>query len=125
MTVVDVPAVVNRPPEIVSTAGPFVSSGIEVTGGPTTVVLLGIVTFLLASLLAVLVTYRFVEGYRRTDSRPVLLLAIGMFFLAPAPMFVRLVTANVDVAPIEVQTLAASLSELTGLLVLLYVVYTT
>ncbi|MFQ3285790.1 MAG: hypothetical protein ACI9TI_002481 [Natronomonas sp.] len=125
MTVVDVPAVVNRPPEIVSAAGPFVSSGIEVTGGPTTVVLLGIVTFLLASLLAVLVTYRFVEGYRRTDSRPVLLLAIGMFFLAPAPMFVRLVTANVDVAPIEVQTLAASLSELTGLLVLLYVVYTT
>ena len=125
MTVVDVPAVVNRPPEIVSAAGPFVSSGIEVTGGPTTVVLLGIVTFLLASLLAVLVTYRFVEGYRRTDSRPVLLLAIGMFFLAPAPMFVRLVTANVDVAPIEVQTLAASLSELTGLLVLLYVVYRT
>lgn len=108
MTVVDVPAVVNRPPEIVSAAGPFVSSGIEVAG-----------------LLAVLVTYRFVEGYRRTDSRPVLLLAIGMFFLAPAPMFVRLVTANVDVAPIEVQTLAASLSELTGLLVLLYVVYTT
>ncbi|CCQ35693.1 uncharacterized protein Nmlp_1491 [Natronomonas moolapensis 8.8.11] len=123
MTPVDRPAVVGRAPGTAA-AGPFVSSGIEVTGGPATVVLLGIVTFLLASLLAVLVTYRFVEGYRRTDSRPVLLLAIGMFFLAPAPMFVRLVAANVDAVPGEVQTLAASLSELAGLLVLLYVVYT-
>ena len=107
-----------------TTAGPFVSSGIEVTGGPTVVVLLGIVTFLTAGLLAVLVTYRFIEGYRRTDSRPVLLLAIGMFFLAPAPMFVRVLTANVDAAPVEVRTLTTSLSELIGLLILLYVVYT-
>jgi len=109
---------------VAATAGPFGVSGIEVTGGPTAVVLLGIVTFLAAGLLAVLVTYRFIEGYRRTDSRPVLLLAIGMFFLAPAPMFVRVVTANVDAATVEVRTLTASLSELIGLLVLLYVVYT-
>ena len=124
MSGVDIPAVVNRPAELTAAAGPFVSSGIEVTGGPTVVVLLGIVTFLTAGLLAVLVTYRFIEGYRRTDSRPVLLLAIGMFFLAPAPMFVRVLTANVDAAPVEVRTLTTSLSELIGLLVLLYVVYT-
>lgn len=118
-------AVAAQPLDVVAVAGPFGASGIEVDGGPTAVVLLGIATFLVASLLAVLVTYRFVEGYRRTDSRPVLLLAVGMFFLAPAPMFVRLVTANVDPIPMAAQTLVASLSELTGLLVLLYVVYTT
>ena len=118
-------AVAVRSLDAATTAGPFGVSGIEIEGGPPAVVLLGVVTFLTASLLAVLVTYRFIEGYRRTDSRPVLLLAIGMFFLAPAPMFVRVLTANVDPIPVGVQTLVASLSELTGLLVLLYVVYTT
>ena len=97
---------------------------VEVEGGPPLVVLTGVVTFLVATVLAVLVTYRFVEGYRRTNSRPVLLLAIGMFFLAPAPMFLRLLTGNVEAVPLSVQRLVASVSELTGLLVILYVVYT-
>jgi hypothetical protein len=97
---------------------------IETEGGPLLVVLTGIVTFLVASVLAVIVTYRFIEGYRKTGSRPVLWLAIGMFFLAPAPMFIRLLTANIDAIPLSVQMLVPSLSELTGLVVILYVIYT-
>jgi hypothetical protein len=97
---------------------------LEVEGGPVILVLLGIGTFLVASVLAVIVTYRFIEGYRRTGSRPILLLAVGMFFLAPAPMFARLFIANVEAIPLTVQMLVASLSELTGLLVVLYVIYT-
>lgn len=96
----------------------------EVEGGGPIVVLLGILMFLVATVLSVIVTYRFIEGYRQTGSRPILLLATGMFFLAPAPMFIRLITSNIGAIPLTVQMLAPSLSELTGLLVILYVLYT-
>lgn len=96
---------------------------VEFEGGPPVIVLAGIISFLMASALAVVVTYRFIEGYRRTASRPVLLLAVGMFFLAPAPMFIRLLAANVAALPLIARRLVTSLSELAGLLVVLYVVY--
>lgn len=96
---------------------------VEFEGGPPVIVLAGVISFLIASALAVVVTYRFIEGYRRTASRPVLLLAVGLFFLAPAPMFIRLLAANVAALPLVVRRLVTSLSELAGLLVVLYVVY--
>lgn len=96
---------------------------VEFEGGPPVIVLAGVISFLIASALAVVVTYRFIEGYRRTASRPVLLLAVGMFFLAPAPMFIRLLAANAAVLPLVARRLVTSLSELVGLLVVLYVVY--
>ncbi|WP_436346713.1 DUF7521 family protein [Natronorubrum sp. FCH18a] len=98
---------------------------VTVEGGSTPVVLAAIVTFFAATVLAVLVTYRFVEGYRRTRARPILLLAVGMFLLAPAPMFVRLLAGNLEAVPLAAQLLLTTLSELCGLLVILYVVYTT
>jgi hypothetical protein len=39
-------------------------------------------------------------------------------------MFIRLLTANVDAIPLSVQMLVPSLSELTGLIIILYVIYT-
>ncbi|TYT63902.1 DUF7521 family protein [Natrialba swarupiae] len=96
---------------------------IEVEGGSTPVVLAAIATFFVALVLSVLVTYRFVEGYRRTKARPILLLAVGMFLLAPAPMFIRLLVGNVAAIPLSVQLLTTTLSELSGLVVILYVVY--
>jgi hypothetical protein len=39
-------------------------------------------------------------------------------------MFIRLLTANMDAIPPSVQILVPSLSELTGLVVILYVIYT-
>ncbi|SDK44483.1 DUF7521 family protein [Natronorubrum texcoconense] len=98
---------------------------VDVEGGSTPVVLAAVVTFFVATVLAVLVTYRFVEGYRRTRARPILLLAVGMFLLAPAPMFVRLLAGNLEAVPLAAQLLLTTLSELCGLLVILYVVYTT
>ena len=98
---------------------------VDVEGGSTPVVLAAVVTFFVATVLAVLVTYRFVEGYRRTRARPILLLAVGMFLLAPAPMFVRLLAGNVAAVPVSAQLLLTTLSELSGLLVILYAVYTT
>ncbi|MFC4541191.1 hypothetical protein ACFO5R_04515 [Halosolutus amylolyticus] len=98
---------------------------VDVEGGSPLVVFAALATFLVALVLAIVVTYRFVEGYRRTKARPILLLAIGMFLLAPAPMFIRLLVGNVAAIPLSVQLLATTLSELAGLLVVLYVVYTT
>lgn len=97
---------------------------VTVEGGSTPVVLAAVVTFFVATVLAVLVTYRFIEGYRRTRARPILLLAVGMFLLAPAPMFIRLLAGNVEPVPLSAQLLLTTLSELSGLLVILYVVYT-
>ncbi|WP_440771955.1 DUF7521 family protein [Natronorubrum sp. DTA28] len=98
---------------------------VDVEGGSMPVVLAAVVTFFVATVLAVLVTYRFVEGYRRTRARPILLLAVGMFLLAPAPMFVRLLAGNLEAVPLAAQLLLTTLSELCGLLVILYAVYTT
>lgn len=97
----------------------------SVEGGSTPVVLAAIATFFVATVLAVLVTYRFVEGYRRTRCRPILWLAVGMFLLAPAPMFLRLLAGNVEAVPLSAQLLLSTLSELCGLLVILYSIYTT
>lgn len=55
-----------------------VQVSVDSVGGSTPVVLAAIVTFFVATVLAVLVTYRFVEGYRRTKARPILWLAVGM-----------------------------------------------
>ena len=98
---------------------------VSVEGGSTLVVLAAILSFFVATGLAVLVTYRFVEGYRRTRARPILWLAVGMFLLAPAPLFVRLIAGNVAAVPLSAQLLLATLSELCGLLIILYAVYST
>ena len=98
---------------------------VDVEGGSMPVVLAAVVTFFVATVLAVLVTYRFIEGYRRTRARPILLLAVGMFLLAPAPMFVRLLAGNLEAVPLAAQLLLTTLSELCGLLIILYAVYTT
>ena len=98
---------------------------VTVEGGSTPVVVAALATFFVATVLAVLVTYRFVEGYRRTKARPILLLAVGMFLLAPAPMFVRLLAGNVAAVPLSSQLLLTTLSELCGLLIILYAIYTT
>ncbi|RXK49541.1 hypothetical protein EAF64_08860 [Halorientalis pallida] len=79
--------------------------------------------FGLALVLSVVVTYHFVRGYRRTGRRPMLLLAVGLFLLAAAPMFVRLVLGNVDVTTVDVRRLTVAALELCGLLTVLYVVF--
>ena len=96
---------------------------VDAAGGSTPVVLAAFVAFAVALALSVLVTYRFAEGYRKTRQRPFLLLAVGMFLLAPAPMFLRLLAANVDLAVGGARSLLTTASELCGLLLLLYVVY--
>lgn len=96
---------------------------VSVEGGTTVTGLLALVTFFVALALSVLVTYRFSQGYLRSRSRPILGLAVGMFLLAPAPMFVRLVAGNVRTVSGPVRIIAATAVEAAGLLVILAVVY--
>jgi hypothetical protein len=103
--------------------GAALQGQITVEGGGTVVGLLALVTFLVATGLSVLVTYRFVQGYRRSRATPILLLAVGMFLLAPAPMFVRFLAGNLVGVPSAVRILTTSLLESAGLLTILVVVY--
>ena len=121
-----VPALESLPPAgILESPAALVPAQVSVEGGSTPVVLAALVTFFVATVLAVLVTYRFVEGYRRTRARPIMWLAVGMFLLAPGPMFIRLLAGNVAAVPLEAQLLLGTVSELCGLLVVLYAVYST
>jgi hypothetical protein len=102
---------------------PAVPLAAETTGGSLVGVLAVILLFGVALVLATLVTYHFVQGYRRTGRRPMLYLAVGLFLLAAAPMFVRLLLGNADVVSSATQRFAVACLELCGLLTLLYVVY--
>lgn len=96
---------------------------VTVEGGSTVVGVLALLMFAIAAVLAVLVTYRFVRGYMRSGARPIRLLALGMFLLAPAPLFLRLITGNVLSVPPAVRILGATAFEAAGLLAILAVIY--
>ena len=103
--------------------GVLAAGDVTATGGSAAVTLLAILLFGVSLVLAVLVTYHFVQGYRRTGRRPMLLLAVGLFLLTAAPMFIRLVAGNADVMAGDARRLLVALIELCGLLTVLYVVY--
>lgn len=96
---------------------------VSVEGGSAMVGVLALLMFAIAAVLAVLVTYRFVQGYMRSRTRPILLLACGMFLLAPAPLFLRLIAGNVLIVPPTVRILGATALEAAGLLIILAVIY--
>lgn len=107
----------------VASLRPLQSSGVEFVGGSPLLVTAAFVTYLLAVVLSVLVAYRVFERYRRTRRRPMLLLATGLVLLAVAPMVLRLWFANVAYVDATTRTFVVALTELCGLLVILYVVY--
>lgn len=104
-------------------APPLAATGVEATGGSPLVVLAGFVLLVVASILSILVTYKFARGYRRSGARPLLALAVGLFLLAAAPTFARLAFANVVAASAATRTLVTSGAELLGLLIILHTIY--
>jgi len=96
---------------------------VDVTGGSAVLVVAVFALLAAASVLSLLVTYRFVRGYLRTGTRPLLFLASGLFLLTAAPIFARLAFVNVFELPGAYRTLITSGSELLGLLVILYTIY--
>lgn len=96
---------------------------VEVTGGSALLVAAVFLLLAAASVLSVLVTYRLARGYLRTGTRPLLYLAVGVFLLTAAPTAIRLAFTNLAAAPTAYRTVAASASELLGLLAILYTIY--
>lgn len=95
----------------------------NVTGGSPATVAAVFVLLAAASVLSLLVTYRFARGYLQTGTRPFLFLSVGLFLLTAAPIFARLVLVNVVAVPEAHRTLITNGSELLGLLVILHTIY--
>ncbi|WP_205596852.1 DUF7521 family protein [Halostella salina] len=100
-----------------------VPAQVEVTGGSAAVAAAALVTFFVALALSVLVTYQCVRGYRQSRRRPMLFLAVGVFLLASAPMFLRLLLGNLHAVTPATRIFVVAVTELAGLLTILYVVY--
>ena len=96
---------------------------IEVVGGSSLAVFAAFALLVVATVLSLLVTYRYARGYLRTGTRPLLYLAVGLFLLTAAPTFLRLAFANFGDAPDAYRRLAASTAELLGLLTILYTIH--
>lgn len=93
------------------------------TGGSTTVVLLVFAALALATILSLYLAVRLYQGYRDTGGRMMLLLGIGLVFLTTVPILLRLVLSNVPSVATTTRTLAATVCQLIGLLIILGVVY--
>lgn len=93
------------------------------TGGEPFVVALTLVGLLVTAILALVVAYLLIRGYRRNRDRARLYLAIGLVFLTTVPIVIQLVLTNVtEVSPVA-RSLAANASKLVGLGVVLYAIY--
>ncbi|ESP90046.1 hypothetical protein [Candidatus Halobonum tyrrellensis] len=112
----------------VATAWPTASTALgplatTATGGSPTLVLLVFAALFAATLLSLYLATRLYRGYRAGGGRGMLGLFVGLVLLTTVPILLRLVLTNVGGVPATTRALAATTSQLLGLLVVLGVVY--
>lgn len=95
----------------------------SVTGGSTAVVLAALIALLVATVLSLAVAARLYRGYRRGGGRSMLGLLVGLVLLTTVPFVLRLILTNVGDVPATTRALAATTSQLAGLIVVLTVVF--
>jgi uncharacterized membrane protein len=93
------------------------------TGGSPAVVLAALLALLVATVLSLAVAARLYRGYRRGGGRPMLGLLVGLILLTTVPFVLRLVLTNVGDVSATTRALAATTSQLAGLLIVLTVVF--
>ena len=93
------------------------------TGGSTEVVVLILLGLAVSSVLSLAVAYKTVRGYRRNRERGRLYFAIGLVLLTTVPILLRVVLTNLDGVSSVERSLVTTLSELLGLLTMLYAIY--
>lgn len=93
------------------------------TGGSVTVVLLVFVALFVATVLSVYLAFRLYRGYRAGGGPAMLGLLIGLVLLTTVPFTLRLVFSNLGRIDTTTRALAATSSQLVGLLLILSVVY--
>ena len=86
-------------------------------------VVLVLVALLVATGLSLVVAARLYRGYRHGGDRAMLGLLIGLLLLTTSPFLLRLGLSNVANVAATTRTLAATSSQLVGLLVILTVVF--
>jgi Kef-type K+ transport system membrane component KefB len=93
------------------------------TGGSTEVVVLILLGLAVSSVLSLAVAYKTVRDYRRNRERGRLYFAIGLVLLTTVPILLRVVLTNLDGVSSVERSLVTTLSELLGLLTMLYAIY--
>lgn len=92
-------------------------------GGSRPVVVLAIAGLLLAAVLSLAVVYRLVTGYRRSGTRLMLYLGLGLALLVTGPTALRVaIPTFTDASPVAL-SLATTAFELLGLSAILYAIY--
>lgn len=93
------------------------------SGGSTTLVVLVFVALFVATGLSVYLALRLYRGYRTGGGSAMLALLIGLVLLTTVPFTLRLLLSNVGRIDTATRALAATSSQLVGLLIILSVVY--
>ncbi|KTG09367.1 hypothetical protein AUR64_16440 [Haloprofundus marisrubri] len=96
---------------------------VDSVGGETAVVVVALLGFVVALLLGIGVAYKLLTGYRRTRTPEMLQLAVGLLLLTTVPILLRvLLPTFTGISPVS-RSLLVSGCELSGLLVVLGVIY--
>lgn len=108
----------------VTMTAPVQSTGAEAEGGSALVVGLVLVTFVVAAVLSTAIAYRLYAGYRGSGDRSMLAIAVGLLLITTIPTVIRIAVPTVLGGADEVRILAATSSELAGLLAIVLAVRT-
>jgi len=92
-------------------------------GGSTPVVVLAIAGLFVATVLSLAVVYRLVDGYRRSGTRLMLYLGVGLALLVTGPTVLRVVLPTLTDVSSATQAIATTAFELLGLSAILYAIY--
>ena len=77
-------------------------------------------TDVLSAVIGLFIAYQAYRGYRRNDSRPMLVIAVGFTLALAVPFLLLLLYLAVPVLPESVVAVCSQLSQLSGLLAILY-----
>jgi hypothetical protein len=80
-------------------------------------------TFLLSSLLGLLIARKAYQGYLETRSKPMLYLAVGIVLLTAVPALLSSVLTTLTPLPGYIVVLVTNSSEIFGLLTIVYSLY--
>lgn len=109
--------------DVVAPRGQYVVlQSAEAEGGSALVVGLVLVTFVVAAVLSLAIAYRLSVGYRGSGDRSMLAIAVGLLLLTTVPTAIRIVVPTALGGYDALRVLAATSSELLGLLAILYAI---
>jgi hypothetical protein len=94
-----------------------------VTGGSAVIVLLVFAALFVATVLSLYLAARLYRGYKKARQPGMLLLGVGLVLFATMPILLRLLLSNVPDVPATTRSIAATASQLVGLLIILGVIY--